>query len=118
MGRAAGLAGRDGGGAGGGAVDVGGGRASSCAGVAARLRSITSPLIRVDSATGQMMPALAPWADVLFASDAKWWRQLRDEGEGVCGIEDHGQQRPALAGGEAACSSRRGRRSMSARRTS
>ena len=53
----------------------------------------------VDSVTGQMIPALAPWADVLFASDAKWWRHVRDEGEGVCGLEDHRQQRSALAGG-------------------
>ena len=32
----------------------------------------------VDSATGQVIPALAPWADVLFASDAKWWNEYRD----------------------------------------
>lgn len=32
----------------------------------------------VDSTTGQMMPALAPWADVLFASDAKWWRTYHE----------------------------------------
>ena len=27
---------------------------------------------------GQLVPALAPWADVLFAADAKWWRHYCD----------------------------------------
>jgi hypothetical protein len=27
---------------------------------------------------GQLRPALASWADVLYASDAKWWIQYRD----------------------------------------
>jgi hypothetical protein len=31
----------------------------------------------IDSTTGQLVPAPAPWADVLFASDAKWWREYQ-----------------------------------------
>ena len=27
----------------------------------------------VDSTTKQLVPAFAPWADVLYAADAKWW---------------------------------------------
>lgn len=38
---------------------------------------------------GQMVPALAPWADILFGADAKWWRHyheraLKFEGRKVC----------------------------------
>ena len=76
--------------------------ARRCAVVVTPLRSITSPLTPLNSETGQMMPALAPWADVLFASDAKWWRQYETQGEGLCGPEVDRQQRSALAGGEAA----------------
>jgi hypothetical protein len=28
----------------------------------------------VNSETQELVPAMAPWADVLFAADAKWWR--------------------------------------------
>lgn len=27
---------------------------------------------------GALVPALAPWADILFAADAKWWRHYHD----------------------------------------
>lgn len=27
---------------------------------------------------GVMVPAMAPWADILFAADAKWWRHYKD----------------------------------------
>lgn len=30
-----------------------------------------------NSDTGEMIPALAPWADVLYAADAKWWRSYQ-----------------------------------------
>lgn len=32
----------------------------------------------VDSTTGQLIPAFAPWADILYAADAKWWRHYHD----------------------------------------
>ena len=32
----------------------------------------------VDSTTGELVPALAPWADILYAADAKWWRNYHD----------------------------------------
>ena len=41
----------------------------------------------VDSATGQLMPALAPWADVLFASDAKWWRHYESKAKAFAGLK-------------------------------
>jgi hypothetical protein len=28
----------------------------------------------VNSETNELIPAMAPWADVLYAADAKWWR--------------------------------------------
>lgn len=38
---------------------------------------------------GKLQPAMAPWADILFAGDAKWWkhyhaRALKFEGRKVC----------------------------------
>jgi hypothetical protein len=41
----------------------------------------------VESTTGVMMPALAPWADVLFASDAKWWRTYHDRAVKFAGLK-------------------------------
>lgn len=43
----------------------------------------------MDSATKEWIPAFAPWADVLYAADAKWWhaygdRALHFEGLKVC----------------------------------
>lgn len=43
----------------------------------------------VDSVSGQLVQAMAPWADVLFAADIKWWnhyqdRALKFEGRKVC----------------------------------
>lgn len=31
-----------------------------------------------DSDTGQVVPAFAPWADVLYAADHKWWECYQD----------------------------------------
>ena len=40
-----------------------------------------------DSATGEVVPAPAPWADVLFASDAKWWKQYRRQALQFAGLK-------------------------------
>lgn len=40
----------------------------------------------VDSDTGAVVPARAPWADVLFSQDAKWWRQYRDRAAAFAGL--------------------------------
>ena len=32
----------------------------------------------VDSITKELVPAMAPWADVLFAADLKWWKNYAD----------------------------------------
>ena len=41
----------------------------------------------VDSVTGRVIAAPAPWADVLFASDAKWWNEYRDRAMKFEGIK-------------------------------
>lgn len=41
----------------------------------------------VDSTTGQIIAAPAPWADVLFASDAKWWREYRARAMAFAGLK-------------------------------
>jgi hypothetical protein len=41
----------------------------------------------IDSTTGALEPALAPWADVLYASDAKWWRAYRERAMAFAGLK-------------------------------
>jgi hypothetical protein len=41
----------------------------------------------VDTATGALVPAFAPWADVLYASDAKWWLQYADRARSFTGTK-------------------------------
>lgn len=41
----------------------------------------------VDSDTGKVVPARAPWADVLFASDAKWWRTYQPRAMEFVGLK-------------------------------
>ena len=43
-------------------------------------------------------PAMAPWADVLFASDAKWWNTYRGEAMKFAGIKIGGAQVPRWDG--------------------
>lgn len=54
--------------------------AEQCEQVRGRARVIAvnnTGIDTVDSFTGELIPARAPWADVLFASDAKWWREYQ-----------------------------------------
>ena len=51
-----------------------------------------------DSLTGVVHPALAPWADVLFASDAKWWNTYREEAMKFAGLKLGGAQVPKWDG--------------------
>lgn len=39
------------------------------------------------NAKGRSMPALAPWADVLYAADRMWWHNNRAAAEGFAGIK-------------------------------
>jgi hypothetical protein len=32
-----------------------------------------------DSTTGEVVPAMAPWADILYAADLKWWRHYQEQ---------------------------------------
>jgi hypothetical protein len=41
----------------------------------------------VDSDTKELIPARAPWADVLFSADAKWWREYRARAMGFAGLK-------------------------------
>lgn len=41
----------------------------------------------VDSTTGQTIPAFAPWADVLYAADAKWWNTYADRAFKFAGLK-------------------------------
>jgi hypothetical protein len=41
----------------------------------------------LDSETKQMVPAFAPWADVLFAADAKWWHTYQDRALKFAGLK-------------------------------
>jgi len=39
----------------------------------------------VHAVTGRVLPALAPWADMLYASDAKWWMQYQADARKFAG---------------------------------
>jgi hypothetical protein len=41
----------------------------------------------VDSETKAIIPAFAPWADVLYAADLKWWRHYQDQALKFPGIK-------------------------------
>ena len=54
--------------------------AALCAPLKGRCRVIAvnnTGIDSIDSTTREVVPAPAPWADVLFASDAKWWREYQ-----------------------------------------
>jgi hypothetical protein len=41
----------------------------------------------IDSTTKQLVPAFAPWADVLYAADAKWWHCYQDRALKFAGLK-------------------------------
>ena len=41
----------------------------------------------VDSTTKELIPAFAPWADVLYAADAKWWHCYKDRALKFAGLK-------------------------------
>jgi hypothetical protein len=51
-----------------------------------------------DSITGVVHAALAPWADVLYSSDAKWWNAHRAEAMKFAGLKIGGAQVPHWEG--------------------
>ena len=64
--------------------------AAVCAQLRGRCRTIAVNNVgidTVDSTTGELMRAPAPWADVLFASDAKWWRQYQARAMAFAGLK-------------------------------
>jgi hypothetical protein len=53
----------------------------------------------IDTMSGrELVPALAPWADLLYAADAKWWQQYGDRAYKFAGrkVTIRGSQHPAL----------------------
>ena len=64
--------------------------AEVCAALRGRCHAIAVNNVAIDtvsSETGQVIPALAPWADVLFASDAKWWRNYEARARAFPGLK-------------------------------
>jgi hypothetical protein len=52
----------------------------------ARVIAVNNQAIDTDC-DGVRVPAMAPWADVLYAADAKWWRHYEDRARQFAGVK-------------------------------
>lgn len=59
-----------------------------CEAVKGRCRVIAVNNQGIDTVCdGQVMPAMAPWAEVLYAADAKWWNAYREPALKFAGLK-------------------------------